>query len=96
MWVYIPNIYYFHSLTDHLLFFCAVVDCGSPPMLANGGSDSPLTIFGEIATYICNDGYQFTSESDSPRQRECLSSGDWSEATFECEQGMRLQHLRLL
>ena len=74
-----------------------MVDCGSPPTLANGDSDSPVTTFGEITTYTCNEGYQFTSASDSLRQRECLSSGMWSDAILECEQeiGMDSLHAKI-
>lgn len=80
-----------HSLTHYLSLLYAVINCGIPPTLANGHFVFSAPIFGEVVTYMCNDGYQFTTASDSPRQRECLSSEMWSNASLECEQGMKPQ-----
>ncbi|KAM4876293.1 sushi, von Willebrand factor type A, EGF and pentraxin domain-containing protein 1 [Thomomys bottae] len=59
---------------------CLPVDCGTPPVSANGQVKGEEYTFGKGIEYICNEGFLL----EGARSRVCLANGSWSEATPKC------------
>ncbi|XP_042551824.1 sushi, von Willebrand factor type A, EGF and pentraxin domain-containing protein 1 [Dipodomys spectabilis] len=59
---------------------CLPVDCGSPPVSANGQVKGEEYTFGRQIEYTCNEGFFL----EGARSRVCLADGSWSEATPKC------------
>ena len=72
-----------------ILYLSTVVDCSSPPLLDNGEAVFNSTVFGAVATYSCDEGYQLATPAN---QQTCLNSGDWSKEVIRCEAGRALIH----
>jgi hypothetical protein len=58
----------------------SLVDCHTPPAIANGLVSAPVTTLGAAATYGCSVGYSMTG---SPT-RTCQASGTWSGTPPTC------------
>ena len=67
-----------------MLCFVVVVDCGPPPMTANGQVSAPTTTFQSMATYTCNMGYEFPS-GNQQITRMCQADSTWSDSTPLCQ-----------
>ena len=69
-----------------LLHISQALDCGPPPVLANGSvATQNGTVVGSKSTYTCSSKYAFTVNSSI--ERACQSSGEWSNETMECSKG---------
>jgi CUB/sushi domain-containing protein len=59
---------------------CHVVDCGAPPLLANGTVVAPKTTFNEVASYSCSSGFTLSGLS----ARACQADETWFGAAPTC------------
>ncbi|XP_075416413.1 sushi, von Willebrand factor type A, EGF and pentraxin domain-containing protein 1 isoform X2 [Tenrec ecaudatus] len=59
---------------------CLPVDCGSPPVLANGQVTGDVYTFQKEVEYACNEGFLL----EGAKSRVCLADGRWSKATPIC------------
>nr|XP_045229548.1 sushi, von Willebrand factor type A, EGF and pentraxin domain-containing protein 1 [Macaca fascicularis] len=59
---------------------CIPVDCGSPPVLANGQVRGDEYTFQKEIEYTCNEGFLL----EGARSQACLANGSWSGATPDC------------
>ena len=59
------------------------VMCGSPPSLENGMVSFDNTIVNSLASYTCNEGYNFAAGSSTIRF--CTGTGEWSDVTITCQ-----------
>jgi len=75
------------NVTVLVLLITYAVDCGTPPNIDNGSPDVSSTLFGAVATYMCDEGYQLATPAN---QTTCLSSGNWSNEIILCEAGIVL------
>ena len=66
-------------------FFLTAVDCGTLPNPSNGQVSHPGgTTFGQMATYICEQGYTLNEDSSRPNPRICQADGYWSGMSLSC------------
>lgn len=66
-------------------FFLTAVDCGTLPNPLNGQVSHPSgTTFGQMATYICEQGYTLNEDSSRPNPRICQADGYWSGMSLSC------------
>ncbi|XP_053558647.1 sushi, von Willebrand factor type A, EGF and pentraxin domain-containing protein 1 [Bombina bombina] len=59
---------------------CQLVTCGSPPNVKQAIATGDNVTFGNVISYICNEGYTLVG----PKNISCLSSGKWSESPPQC------------
>uniref|UniRef100_A0A2K6EQD9 Sushi, von Willebrand factor type A, EGF and pentraxin domain-containing protein 1 n=1 Tax=Propithecus coquereli TaxID=379532 RepID=A0A2K6EQD9_PROCO len=59
---------------------CIPVDCGSPPVPANGQVKGDEHTFQKEIEYICNEGFLL----EGAGSHVCLANGSWSGATPDC------------
>ncbi|MBZ3871168.1 Sushi, von Willebrand factor type A, EGF and pentraxin domain-containing protein 1 [Sciurus carolinensis] len=59
---------------------CIPVDCGSPPVLANGQVKGDEYTFQKKVEYTCNEGFLL----EGTKSHVCLANGSWSGATPNC------------
>ena len=60
---------------------CTIVDCGAPPMPADGSASATTTTYLSTATYSCDTGFTLNGVSS----RTCQDDGSWSDTTPTCE-----------
>ena len=64
------------------VFNNTAVDCGTLPSIMNGTVEtSSGTVYNNMATYSCNNGYHL----NGVMTRTCLSTGQWSSSPPTCE-----------
>ena len=59
---------------------CVRKKCRRPPPLANGNFTGDNWLYQDIVEYHCDKGYEIKGK----HERQCLSSGHWSEADTSC------------
>ena len=60
------------------------VDCGHPPLLANGDVLANSTIFGSVAQFVCLDGYRLSGNPSVV----CEADAKWKYSLPWCERGL--------
>ena len=79
------RLWMIHSLflRNHLgLFFNNLaVDCGNLSGVVNGMVETVATIFGSVANYSCDNGYELVG----PSTRTCQANGSWSDIDPLCK-----------
>ena len=65
--------------------FGIATDCGNPAAISDGSIDSVGgTTFNQIARYICDTGYEFSS-GNSMEEITCLANGTWGDMNATCK-----------
>ena len=59
---------------------CELVDCGRPPLIANGRVDVESTTYESVANYTCHQGFRLIG----PESLMCGDRGEWQPATPFC------------
>uniref|UniRef100_A0A8R1DVB2 Sushi domain-containing protein n=1 Tax=Caenorhabditis japonica TaxID=281687 RepID=A0A8R1DVB2_CAEJA len=69
---------------------CELVDCGRPPLIANGGVDVESTTYESTANYTCHRGFRLIG----PESLTCGGRGEWQPATPFCYDVTTLQEIK--
>ena len=74
-------------MTYVIIPYCSitVIDCGHPSSITLGSVIFNTTIFGSIATYVCEEGYVLVPFDDTSRMRMCQADGNWFGPDPTCE-----------
>ncbi|KAL4228764.1 hypothetical protein ACF0H5_011806 [Mactra antiquata] len=59
---------------------CSIVDCASPEIPTNGGTNYTTTTYLSQAEYYCNTGYELSGATNA----SCQASGFWSDGAPNC------------
>lgn len=59
---------------------CSLVDCGTPPALANGKVEAAATTYNSTAKYTCDAGYTASASTT----KTCESTGQWTAVPLVC------------
>ena len=79
--VYLPSNRVSCDLTTFLTEFLAVVNCGSPPAIANGQIHGSDFTYNATVTYSC---IASNFKLSGPQERTCQADGTWSGTQPEC------------
>ncbi|CAI2313123.1 unnamed protein product [Caenorhabditis sp. 36 PRJEB53466] len=69
---------------------CELVDCGRPPLIANGRVDVESTTYESAANYTCHQGFRLIG----PESLMCGDRGEWQPATPFCYDVATLQEIK--
>ncbi|XP_013393617.1 sushi, von Willebrand factor type A, EGF and pentraxin domain-containing protein 1 [Lingula anatina] len=62
---------------------CKAISCGRPSSPNHGSFTGDDFTYRKVVRYSCDEGYQLTTSS--PKTRQCLDTGSWSEGEPICE-----------